>query len=67
MAPGVRVVLEREQWSVIDAKTIDKYSDIQKPRPLQSDTAALRDRRLLELSSKIEKLKQARLQTHLQQ
>jgi hypothetical protein len=47
--------------------TIDKYSHIQKPRPLQSDAAALRDRRLLELSSKIEKLKQARLQTHLQQ
>jgi hypothetical protein len=43
------------------------YSDIQKPRTLQSNTGALLDRRLLELATKIEKLKQARLQTQLQQ
>lgn len=40
----------------------------QKPRSLvPSDAAAFRDRRLLELASKIEKLKQVRQQRHLQQ
>ena len=40
------------------------FADIDpKPRPIApSDTAILRDRRLVEIASKIQKLKQARLQ-----
>ena len=45
------------------------FGDInQKPRPLSpSDTAILRDRSLVEVAGKIEKLKQARLWAQSQQ
>jgi hypothetical protein len=50
--------------------TIDTlFADINpKPRPIAvSDTANLRDRRLVEVASKIQKLKEARLQTRSRQ
>jgi hypothetical protein len=50
--------------------TIDTpFADINpKPRPIApSDTAVLRDRRLAEVASKIQKLKEARLQARSRQ